>query len=109
MPYVERKLGQVVGKYAQKQAGYAEEWLDDGHPDLSVESPEELAQKAAHEALEQARTEAKADTVVQYLATHTPAECGRYVQDNVVDLPSAKAFLKSVAMVLSVLARKELR
>jgi len=52
---------------------------------------------------------AKLDAVIQYLVTHTPDECAQYVQDNVTDLASAKAFLKNVAKALSVLARKELR
>lgn len=56
-----------------------------------------------------AANSAKSDNVIQYLVTHTPAECAQYVQDNVTDLASAKAFLKKVAMALSVLARRELR
>lgn len=51
----------------------------------------------------------KVDGVIQYLITHTPAECEDYVQANVTDLASAKQFLKKVAMALSVLARSELR
>lgn len=34
MPYVERKAGKVVGLYANLQAGYAEEFLADDHPDM---------------------------------------------------------------------------
>jgi hypothetical protein len=35
MPYVQRDVaGKVVGLYANFQEGYAEEWLDEGHPDL---------------------------------------------------------------------------
>jgi len=56
-----------------------------------------------------AANSAKSDNVIQYLVTHTPDECAQYVQDNVTDLASAKAFLKNVAKALSVLARKELR
>lgn len=65
-----------------------------------------IAQAAADSA---AKDSAKLDPVIQYLVSHTPDECAKYVQDNVVDLPSAKAFLKNVAKALSVLARRELR
>ncbi len=84
------------------------------------EEADAVARTAAEEAVaapirEQAAADviaansAKSDNVIQYLVTHTPAECAQYVQDNVTDLASAKAFLKTVAMALSVLARKELR
>ena len=56
-----------------------------------------------------AKDSAKLDTVIQYLVTHTPEECTQYVQDSVTDLASAKAFLKKVAMVLSVLSKESLR
>lgn len=57
---------------------------------------------------EQAATAAKADSVIQYLVTHTPAECAAYVNANVNNLADAKAFLGKVAMALSVLARQHL-
>lgn len=35
MPYVQRDgAGKVIGRFANKQIGYAEEFLDDGHADL---------------------------------------------------------------------------
>jgi hypothetical protein len=81
-----------------------------------VLTPEEEAQNAAAEAKRveaeahtAAKDAAKLDAVIQYLVTHTPDECAQYVQDNVTDLASAKAFLKKVAKALSVLARRELR
>ena len=52
---------------------------------------------------------AKADTVVQFLRDHTPTECQQYVQDNVTDLPSARALMKKFAVVLCVLAKQSLR
>lgn len=84
------------------------------------EEADAVARTAAEEAVaapirEQAAADviaansAKSDNVIQYLVTHTPAECAQYVQDNVTDLASAKAFLKKVAMALSVLGRRELR
>lgn len=34
MPYVKRKEGIVVGEFPRKQEGYAEEFLDEDHPDV---------------------------------------------------------------------------
>jgi hypothetical protein len=70
---------------------------------------EELDAIAQAEADAAAKDAAKADNVVQYLRDHTPAECSDYVQDNVTDLASAKAFLKKVAVVLCVLSKQSLR
>ena len=67
-----------------------------------AEDPQEAADNAATAA-------AKADNVIQYLVTHTPAECAAYVDANVNNLADAKAFLGKVAMALSVLARREFR
>jgi hypothetical protein len=49
MPYVERDSdGRISGLYAQLQSGFAEEFLDEGHPDLVIFlaplEPEPLAQ-----------------------------------------------------------------
>lgn len=85
-------------------------------------TPEEEADSVARTAAEaidpvrlqhiadaQSKAEAKADAIVQYLRDHTPAECANYVQDNVTDLASAKAFLKKVAIVLCALSKESLR
>lgn len=76
-------------------------------------TPEQIAAEAALEARRIADTivinEVKADAVVQYLRDHSPAECAQYVENNVTNLDSAKAFLKKVAVVLSVLAKESLR
>lgn len=74
----------------------------------------ELAQlndpaRLLREADAQARADARADNIVQYLRDHTPAECEQYVQDNVTDLASAKAFLRKVAIVLCALSKGSLR
>ena len=58
---------------------------------------------------DQAKAAGKSDTVIQYLVTHTPAECAAYVAANVNNLADAKAFLGKVAIALSVLARREFR
>ena len=71
--------------------------------------PEELAKEAERVAIAQAKADAKADNIVQYLRDHTPAECEQYVQTNVTDLPTAKAFLKKVAVVLCALSKESLR
>lgn len=54
-------------------------------------------------------TAAKAEPVIQYLVSHTPAECAAYVNANVTTLAQAKDMLAKFAMALSVLARRELR
>lgn len=74
----------------------------------AAEIAENAPREAARQALVAAKAEAKADIIVQYLRDHTPAECAQYVQDNVTDLASAKAFLKKVAIVLSVLSKESL-
>lgn len=56
-----------------------------------------------------AETLAKADPVIKYLVSHTPAECAAYVQANVTSLATAKDMLAKMAMALSVLARRNLR
>lgn len=52
---------------------------------------------------------AKADAAIQYLVTHTPAECYAYVQNNVTNLATATAFLGKMAMVLSIIAKDRLK
>ena len=64
------------------------------------------AQKAADAA---AVTSTKADNTVQYLVTHTPAECYDWVQANVTNLAQAKEVLGRMAMVISAIARQQLR
>lgn len=47
MPYVQRnESSEIVGRFANLQPGYAEEWLEDDSPELSYISP---AQKAIAE------------------------------------------------------------
>ncbi|RBJ82158.1 hypothetical protein C3L29_012815 [Pseudomonas sp. MWU12-2534b] len=44
MPFVQRnEAGEIVGRFANLQPGYAEEWLDESSPELSVHSPSQLA------------------------------------------------------------------
>ena len=46
------------------------------------------------------------DTVWQTIQGMTMDEAEQYVEDNVTDLPSAKAFLKKVAKAIVFLSRK---
>jgi hypothetical protein len=48
MPYVQRNQdGAVVGRFAIAQPGLAEEWLDDGHPDLQPTREQQIAANVA--------------------------------------------------------------
>lgn len=51
----------------------------------------------------------KADSVIQFLVTHTPAECEAYVQANVNTLAQAKTLLGKFAIALCVLSKSTLR
>ena len=70
---------------------------------------EYLAQKVLAEDLVASRLSAQAEAVAQYLLNHTPAEVEAYVMANVTDLASAKAMLAKVAMVVTVLVKREFR
>lgn len=44
MPYVQRtESGRIFGQYANLQPGFAEEWIDDGSPELSQVDPDQPA------------------------------------------------------------------
>lgn len=93
----------LFGKYVQR-------WKTAGAP---ARTPQKIAADAAAQAQAladmQAVVSAKADPVINYLVTHTPAECAQYVQTNVTNLATAKDVLAKMAMALSVLARSSLR
>ena len=74
-----------------------------------VKSAETIAAEATAIAKELELNTTKADAVIQYLITHTPAECAAYVQTNVTNLATAVSFLSKVAMALSILAKDKLR
>lgn len=90
-------------------------WLRDGNVPDPMPAPvvvpptqaviDALAELEAREAM---RNALKADSVVQYLRTHTPAECAAYVNSNVTDLASAKNVLSKLAMICAYLARERL-
>lgn len=79
-------------------------------PPPTAEALAAIAAREARQAADSAAREAaKADTVIQYLRDHTPAECEAYVQANVTDLASARALMKKFAVALCVLAKQNLR
>lgn len=97
------KFNQLFNRYVQR-------WKLVDAPKLSAQ---ELAAVAAAE--KQASDDAtdlnlaKANPVIRYLVTHTPAECAAYVQTNVTNLNTAKDMLAHLAAALSVIARNQLR
>lgn len=58
---------------------------------------------------EVAKQSVKLDPVVQYLRDHTPDEAEAYVETNVTNLVTSKAFLKKMARAMCVLAKQNLR
>ena len=71
-------------------------------------TPEIIAALAELDARAAMRTALRADGVVQYLRTHTPAEVAAYVDANVTDLASARSVISKMAMVVAYLARERL-
>ncbi|MFL6609152.1 MAG: phage tail assembly chaperone [Pseudomonas sp.] len=44
MPWIQRsETGEIVGQFTNRQPGYAEVWADNGDPELSRPTPEQLA------------------------------------------------------------------
>jgi hypothetical protein len=86
-----------------------EAWLAAGGvPEPRIIPQAEIDAAAELEARATMRDVLRADNVVAYLRTHTPAECAAYVNANVSDLASAKAVLSKIAMVVAYLARERL-
>lgn len=72
---------------------------------INAPTTEQLAAQALALADKQQADLAKADAVIQYLVSHTPAECEAYVQANVTNLATAKDMLGKFAMALCVLSK----
>jgi hypothetical protein len=112
MPYVERRDGKVTGLYANKQPGYAEEFLEEDHPELVAEAAAEAAAKAAAEALAVAeRTvaeEVRKDAFVKTFLAMTPAEVETYINNNTASLAETRALLKKMALMLLALSKRQL-
>lgn len=86
-----------------------EAWLvAGGVPEPRIVPPADLEAQAEIAARVAMRATLRADTVVQYLRTHTPAEVAAYVAANVADLASARSVLSKMAMVVAYLARERL-
>lgn len=68
-----------------------------------------LAQQAQDAADEAARVEAKADAIIKYLMSHTPAQIVAKVDADVTNLATAKTYIAKLAVAVCVLARKGLR
>jgi hypothetical protein len=79
------------------------------HVVTAVETDALAAFNALQASDDAAKQASKAEAVIQYLVTHTPAECDAYVHANVTNLATAVNLLGKMAMALSVLARAELR
>lgn len=81
-------------------------------PDPEVIPPPTAEEAAALARLldDQTATDtAKLNPIIQYLVTHTPAECAAKVQADVTSLATAKTMLAHFAVALCVLARGKLR
>jgi hypothetical protein len=76
---------------------------------LRAPTVEALAAQAQAVADQAAIASAKADAVIQYLVSHTPAECATYVTANVTNLATATALLQKFAMALCVLSKDKLK
>ena len=107
MSYVERRGGIVVGVYAKSQPGYAEEWLDEGHPDLTAKTPEQIAKEALREAEQLAADELKADTKFQNLIEKTPQQAKNWCENNFPSLTLAEQRdLATIVMAVGILGRR---
>lgn len=79
------------------------------HVVTQAEAAEQAAFNAQQADDAAAKQSSKSEAVIQYLVTHTPAECDAYVHANVTNLATAVNLLGKMAMALSVLARAQLR
>ena len=71
-------------------------------------TPEQIAARQERAAVEDAKTDAVADTFVQQLVSNTPAQVDSWIDSNVTDINSAKALFKNMARMLRYFAKKEL-
>lgn len=76
---------------------------------VHVPSPEGIALANQNAADLAAFAASKAEPVIQYLVSHTPAECDAYVKANISSLAQAKAMLGKFSMALCVLSKASLR
>lgn len=112
---IDMDTGRLIQPHMQTWRDY-ERWLAAGNELLAplvVDQPpptqaiiDALAELEARKAMRKAL---HADSVVQYLRTHTPAEVASYVAANVTDLASARNVLAKLAMIVAYLARERLQ
>lgn len=68
MPYVERAGGKVVGVFAHKQPGFAEEWLDEGSPEIEAFfSPVKLPDLAPYQFRAMLKLSGKQDALYSFI------------------------------------------
>lgn len=75
-------------------------WVE--HVPSASDIAEKAAVIAAHEEVEASRVSAKAIAVIQYLATHTPAECEAYIKASVTNLSTAVDILSKFSIALCI-------
>ena len=86
----------TVAEKAAGQAVFDANWPIDGIDTVAVADASAV-------------TVVKANAVINYLVTHTPAECAAKVQTDVTNLATAKDMLAHFAQALCVLAKDRLR
>lgn len=94
--------------WAEYQAWISGGGVPDPLPPEPALPPAEAAARAEIAARRTMRTDLKADNVIDYLRTHTPAEAAAWVQANVTDLATARNVLSKLAMIVAYLARERL-
>lgn len=101
MKFVQRNgQNKVCGVYVRAQPGYAEEELDDDHPDiLGYQNPPPTQDQIDTEA-------AKQYAKLNALKGMTPAQISTWVDDNVTNLTQAQDAIKTLAIAVSILARR---
>lgn len=102
MPYVSRNGGNAIsGVFASLQPGIAEEWLDDSDPALAAFYAPGLA---TAKRISDFKADANYQTLLTQLKAATPAQVSSYITNQVTDLPSARAMLIKMALVLALVA-----
>lgn len=84
--------------------------LEEADPEpMHTPTPAEVAAQAQLDDDRAAHDAAKLNTIIQFLATHTPAQITAKVQADVVSLASARDMLAHLAVAVGVMARRQLR
>lgn len=104
MPYVQRNpQNAVCGTFRQRQPGIADEFLDaDNAEVLAYENPP--PPPPTQDEIDAAA--AKAHAKLTALRGMTPAQVGAWVDANVTNLAQAQDAIKTLAVGMSVLARR---